>query len=201
MVSTSNVTKGSVSSVHRQPVVLDYAQSNQFKIFLPIFPTTEYFVVRATIPSVDLGQASQPTPLIDMPIVGDKLTYSPFSLTFLVDEKYNNYIEIYNWMKNIGFPSNHRQFNSLERPDFSNRGKKAANTVTGELYETSDRDLYTDIHLTILSSKNNPIVKCTMYEGFPISMSSLDYSQQESDTDYVRCDVSFAYSWFDMEVL
>ena len=108
---------------------------------------------------------------------------------------------MYNWMKNIGFPYNHSQFNNLTRPDFSNRGKKAAHPVTGEVVETSDRDLYTDIVLTILSSKNNPVAKCTMYEGFPISMSSLDYSQQESDTDYVRCDVSFAYSWFDMEVL
>ena len=35
-----------------------------------------------------------------------------------------------------------------------------------------------------------------MYEAFPISLGSLEYSQQESDTDYVRCDVSFAYSWF-----
>ena len=201
MASTSNVGTGTVSSVHRQPVVFDYAQSNQFKIFLPIFPTNEYFVVRATVPGVDLGQASQPTPLVDMPLVGDKLTFSPFALTFLVDEKYNNYIEMYNWMKNIGFPYNHKQFNKLDRPDFSNRGKKAAHPVTGEVVETSDRDLYTDIVLTILSSKNNPVAKCTMYEGFPISMSSLDYSQQESDTDYVRCDVSFAYSWFDMEVL
>ena len=130
MASTSNVTTGSVSSVHRQPTILDYAQSNQFKIFLPIFPTTEYFVVRATVPGVDLGQASQPTPLVDMPLVGDKLTFSPFALTFLVDEKYNNYIEMYNWMKNIGFPYNHSQFNNLTRADFSNRGKKAAHPVT-----------------------------------------------------------------------
>ena len=115
MASTSNVGTGTVSSVHRQPVVLDYAQSNQFKIFLPIFPTTEYFVVRATVPSVDLGQASQPTPLVDMPLVGDKLTYDQFYFTFLVDEKLQNYMELHNWLLNIGFPERYDQFQGQVR--------------------------------------------------------------------------------------
>ena len=196
----SNTTTGAVGSLQRQPTVFDYAQSNQFKLYLPLFPKTEWFVVRANVPGIGLGQASQPTPLVDMPLVGDKITYEPFSMTFLVDEQYQNYMEVYKWVMNIGFPFSHEtQYNRLERPDgISRPGDKRMHPVTQKLVETSDRDLYSDIELTVLSSKNNPIVRVSMYEAFPISLGSLEYSQQESDTDYVRCDVSFAYSWFNV---
>ena len=62
----------------------------------------------------------------------------------------------------------------------------------------SDRNLYTDIAMTILSSKNNPVAQISMYDAFPVSLSALEYSQQESDTIYATCDVSFAFTWFDV---
>ena len=70
-----NSTTGTQSALARQPTVFNYSQSNQFRVYLSIFPKTEWFVVRANIPAVTLGQGVQATRLIDMPIVGDKLTY------------------------------------------------------------------------------------------------------------------------------
>ena len=189
---------GKINPLQRQPDVLDYAQSNQFKLFLPIFPTTEYFCTSVNIPGVSLGQANQATPFVDMPLVGDKLQYDTFSASFLVDEKYQNYIEMYEWLKNIGFPSRHKQFNKLERPDNITRSVTKVNEV-GVEYQDGDRDLYCDILVTILNSKNNPAAKITMYESFPISIGSLEYSQQEPDTSYLTCDLTFAFSWFDIE--
>ncbi len=189
---------GKINPLQRQPDVLDYAQSNQFKLFLPIFPTTEYFCTRVNIPGVSLGQANQATPFVDMPLVGDKLQYDTFSASFLVDEKYQNYIEMYEWLKNIGFPSRHKQFNKLERPDNITRSVTKVNEV-GVEYQDGDRDLYSDILVTILNSKNNSAAKITMYESFPISIGSLEYSQQEPDTSYLTCDLTFAFSWFDIE--
>jgi len=189
---------GKINPLQRQPDVLNYAQNNQFKLFLPIFPTTEYFCTRVNIPGVSLGQANQPTPLVDMPLVGDKLQYDTFNASFLVDEEYKNYIEMYGWLKNIGFPEQHKQYNSLERPDNINRSTTKVNEA-GIEFEDSDRNLYCDILVTILNSKNNPVAKITMYESFPISVGSLEYSQQETDTTYLSCDLTFAYSWFDIE--
>jgi hypothetical protein len=201
--STSTASSGTVGALSRQPTVFDYAQSNQFKLYLPLFPTMEWFVVRAAVPGMNLGQATQVTPFVDMPLVGDKIVYDAFNLTFLVDEKYHNYMEIYNWVKNIGFPFEREgQFNKLPRADGIDRsGHKQMHPVTGKIVDSSDRNLYTDIELTILTSKNNPIVRITMYEAFPTNLGALEYSQQESDTDYVRCDVTFAYSWFDVNSL
>ena len=210
--STSTVDTGTTDALARQPETFDYSQSNQFKIYLPIFPTTEWFVVRANIPGVTLGQASQYTPFVDIAVVGDKLQYDNFNMTFMVDESLQNYMEMYNWVKNIGFPfSGKDQFNKLPRPDNIDRSKGTKSQIrrfkqditdhgtADATVPTSDRNLYTDIKMTVLTSKNNPIANVTIYDAFPISLGNIDYSQQESDTDYAVCEASFAFSWFDVQ--
>ena len=209
--STSTVDTGTTGALSRQPSVFDYSQSNQFKIYLPIFPTTEWFVVRANIPGVSMAQASQYTPFVDVAVVGDKLQYDNFNMTFMVDESLQNYMEMYDWVKNIGFPfSGADQFNKLPRPDNIDRGRsirsqirkfKSDITDTGKSAAstpTSDRNLYTDITMSILTSKNNPIANVFIYDAFPIGLGNIEYSQQETDTSYAVCEASFAYSWFDV---
>jgi len=203
--STSAVETGTTDALARQPSVFDYSQSNQFKIYLPIFPTTEWFVVRANIPGVSMAQASQYTPFVDVAVVGDKLQYDNFNMTFMVDESLSNYMEMYDWVKNIGFPfSGKDQFNKLPRPDNIDRGnntilqRRKFSGETTSTNPTSDRNLYTDITMTILTSKNNPITNVFIYDAFPISLGNIEYSQQESDTMYATCEASFAYSWFDV---
>ena len=200
--SDGDTSTGSIQATSRQPTVMDYSQSNQFKIFMPIFPMVEWFVVRCNIPSVTLGQADQYTPFVDIAVVGDKLQYGDFNITFLVDEQLKNYMEMYNWVKNIGFPfSGQDQFNRLDRPDGQNRGAntsvKLANSTT--YVERNDRDLYTDIIVTILSSKNNAVAEVFIYEAFPVSLGTIEYNQQETDTSYATCDVSFAFTWYDVK--
>ena len=206
--SDSYATTGTVGAAPRQPTTFDYSQSNQFKIYLPIFPTTEWFVVSANIPGVTLGQASQYTPFVDIAVVGDKLEYDNFNMTFIVDEKLINYQEMLNWTYNIGFPFSRTQFNAQDRPDNMNRGghKRVRHTTTSMtegntnvLKNASDRNLYTDIMLTILTSKNNPVVNVHIYEAFPVSLSSIEYNTQETDTGYATCTVEFAFTWFELK--
>ena len=204
--SDSEQASGTGNTLLRQPTVFDYSQTNQFRIFLPIFPTTEWFVVSANIPGVTMGQATQPTPFVDMPLVGEKVVFDNFDMTFIVDEQLKNYMEMYNWVKNIGFPySGKEQFNKLARADNLDREKKIRNPTSVGLgaatVSTGDRNLYTDIRLDILSSKNNTVAHIFMYEAFPISLSSIEYSQQETDVSYATCTVSFVYSWFDVQAV
>jgi len=86
---------GSESATSRQPTEFNYSQSNQFKVYLGLFPKTEWFVVRANIPSVTLGQGIQATRLIDMPIVA------------------NNFEEIQYSSSNCGAPYNFLIFHPL----------------------------------------------------------------------------------------
>ena len=196
-------TTGTGGSLSRQPDVFDYSQINQFRVYLPLFPVTEWFVTRANIPGVSLGQAVQATPFTDMPVVGDKLTYDDFYFTFIVDEQLKNYQEIHNWLVNIGFPSGAGQFKAQPRPDGVTRASQQVidKSTPGRVVDMVDRVLYSDIELFILSSKNNPVVKIQMFEAFPTSLTAIEYSSQETDTTYAECTCTFAYAYFTIEAL
>ena len=66
------------------------------------------------------------------------------------------------------------------------------------ILRTANGELTTCVCLEILSSKNNLVAVCEIYEAFPISIGSIEYSQQETDLTYATCDISFAYTWFDV---
>ena len=130
---TATATTGQGDALSRQPTVFDYSQQSQFKVFLPLFPTTEWFVVRANVPGVSLGQAVQTTPLLDMPIIGDKLTYDDFYVTFLVDEELKNYTEMHDWLINCAAPA----MNAVsleEKQDLHGIPKRPQTQIQGPYY-------------------------------------------------------------------
>ena len=199
---TATATKGQGDALMRQPTVYDYSQQSQFKVFLPLFPTTEWFVVRANVPGVSLGQAVQTTPMIDMPIIGDKLTYDDFYVTFLVDEQLKNYTEMHDWLINCAAPEMRSQFLGKERPDgIPKRPQTEVMDLLLGNVKQSDRDLYSNLDLFIMSSKNNPVVKIQMVEAFPISLTNIEYSHQESDVTYAECTATFAFSYFTISAI
>ena len=199
---TATATSGQGDALSRQPTVFDYSQQSQFKVFLPLFPTTEWFVVRANVPGVSLGQAVQTTPMLDMPIIGDKLTYDDFYVTFLVDEELKNYTEMHDWLINCAAPEKRSQFRGKERPDGIPKRPQTEimDLVLGNVKQ-SDRDLYSNLDLFIMSSKNNPVVKIQMVEAFPISLTNIEYSHQESDVTYAECTATFAFSYFTISAI
>ena len=199
---TATATSGQGDALSRQPTVFDYSQQSQFKVFLPLFPTTEWFVVRANVPGVSLGQAIQTTPMIDMPIIGDKLTYDDFYVTFLVDEELKNYTEMHDWLVNCAAPQERSQFRGKERPAGIPKRPQTEimDLILGNV-KSSDRDLYSNLDLFIMSSKNNPIVKIQMVEAFPISLTNIEYSHQESDVTYAECTATFAFSYFTISAI
>jgi hypothetical protein len=199
---TATATSGQGDALSRQPTVFDYSQQSQFKVFLPLFPTTEWFVVRANVPGVSMGQAVQTTPLLDMPIIGDKLTYDDFYVTFLVDEELKNYTEMHDWLVNCAAPQVRSQFRGKERPAGIPKRPQTEimDLILGNVKE-SDRDLYSNLDLFIMSSKNNPVVKIQMVEAFPISLTNIEYSHQESDVTYAECTATFAFSYFTISAI
>ncbi len=74
---------------NRQPDKLDYASPVQFRFKILKIPNVEFFVQSVNIPGITLGEATQTTPLKDIPIPGDKLNYASLDLSFLVDENLN----------------------------------------------------------------------------------------------------------------
>ena len=176
---------GSIDALRSQPDLFDYAQNNQYQVTLSNFPLTQYFCQSVIVPGITLGQINRATSLANIPTVGDTLEFDNFSMTFFVDEELRNYREIHDWMVNIGFPYSHGQFMATKRRDIVERD--------------GDLDLYSEIIVTILSSKNNPKVRVKIHEAFPITLSGLDYTNADADAVYLTAEVSFAYAHYEFE--
>ena len=190
------------NSLTRQPTKLDYAAATQFKFNITKLPKVEFFCTSVNIPGITLGETSQDTPLKTIPIPGDELTYGSLNVDFMVDENLENYREIHGWLTGLGFPKSHAQFET-----FINAGgdRFPTSNATANSRESGKVDdigfdvgaQYSDATLSILSSKNNPILEVRFRDLYPTSLSGLSYDQQAGDTSYLTGSVSFSYQIYE----
>ena len=73
------------NSFARQPTSLDYASPTQFQLTVNQLPEVEFFITSLTLPGINLGETVIPTPLKQIPTMGDELTFENLSLSFLVN--------------------------------------------------------------------------------------------------------------------
>jgi hypothetical protein len=158
-----------------------------FKFVLNRSPKVAFFCNQANIPDINLGIANQPSYLKDIDTPGDKLTFGDLSLRFLVDENFENYMEIQNWMRGLGYPEEVKQFRDLSDEGF----------IQGN-YVNDRQNIYSDGTLQILNS--NFIAKFQVFfkELFPYSLSTITFDTTNTDIEYFTADVSFKYTIYNM---
>jgi hypothetical protein len=179
-----------INSLDRQPTVLDYASPVQFRFTINQLPKTQFFVTAANIPGINLGDAVFPTPLKSIPVMGDDLVFENLEVTFLVDEQLQNYREIHNWMVAIGFPKSRQQFTAFRNENNDRLPERGGSTK-------SDQSMFADATMTILTSKNNPILEARFNNVYPVALSALQYNSQEADIAYLTASVTFQYSIYE----
>ena len=191
-----------INSLSRQPTKLDYASPTQFKFSIIKLPKVEYFCTAANIPGINLGGAPvQQTPFKDIPLPGDKLTYEPLQMTFLVDENLENFQEIHGWLVGLGFPRDYSEFQNLVSSGndrFPAKTTQISNEIGKVKYGAANTGgTYSDATLTVLSSKNNSQVEIRFRDVYPTGLTGLQYNQQAADVDYLTATVSFNYLIYD----
>ena len=194
------------SPLNRQPTALDYSSPTQFRFLINQLPKVQYFTTEASVPGITLTEGQFNTPLKDIELLGDKLTYEDLTIKFIVDENLENYIEMNKWITAIGFPKDRSQFRDFRgvtsntsvatRADFSKQADVGAVQAS-----TPERPIFSDSVMTILTNKNNPVVECRFSDCFPTSLSGLDYNQNVTDVDYLTASVSFKYTLYEIVTL
>ena len=187
--------------ISREPSKSDYASPIQFRFKCTKLPLVEFFVQSANIPGINLGSAQQNTPLYDMPLPGDKITYAALDMSFLVDENLNNYKEIHDWILGLGFPSNNQQFQDLQSAGsdrFPGSTRSTAATGTSTPQPLNEGGIYSDAILTVLNSKNIAKTEIRFQNVYPTSLGSLNYDVRQTDIDYLNASVSFNYMNYDI---
>ena len=191
------------SPLNRQPTALDYSSPTQFRFLINQLPKVQYFTTEASVPGITLTEGQFNTPLKDIELLGDKLTYEDLTIKFIVDENLENYIEMHTWLTGIGFPKDRNQFS-----EFRSVTSNMSTTTRGESKDigdvrasTPELAMTSDAVMTILTNKNNPVVECRFKDVFPTSLSGLTYSQNQTDVDYLTADVNFKYTIYEIVTL
>jgi len=161
-------------------IQINALQNHAYQLVLPRFPLVEYFATDFRMPELVLPQATAATPFTDLPLAGDKPVFNPMSFEFMVNEDMSNFEEIQKWMFSIGFADSYATFRQYGN-------KEAPHQSLGEQ----------DAKVIILSSKGNPLRVITFYDAIPISLSGMQFTSQDPETNFVKASVTMAYSRYE----
>lgn len=188
MVYTTNQDdiKSDVSS--RSAAVHNFLKPNGFRLVIKDLPKVSYTCQAVSLPGIQLGFINQPTPFIDRPIIGDKLTYTDLTIKFIIAEDLSNYLELYDWVTALGFPNDYTEFKAfaasrLNRFPFV--GGATNNEVLG----------YSDGTLTILDSNNNAKTNIILKDLFPVAVDPLNFDTTVSggSLEYLTSSATFKF--------
>jgi len=162
-----------------------------FKLILTKTPKVDFLCQSANIPSISMGTAIQPSYLKDIPVPGDKVLYDDLTVSFLVDEKMENYLAIHKWITGLGYPESRGQYDQLRKDD--NRTDRIVGDDGDPRYFE-----FSDATLQVLNSNYKPSVLINFKDAFPISLSTLDFDVTSRDYNYFTAQVTFKYTIYNI---
>jgi len=139
-------------------------------------PDMNFFIQSIILPGVQLGTFDIPNPMKKVPMYGDHLEYGELEVIFKINEDMTNYLEIFDWITALGFPSNHSQFSNLAKKPLA-----------------SGDGLLSDATLTILSSAMNPNIQIFIEDCFPVSLSPITLDARDTTIEHIEATASFRF--------
>lgn len=156
-----------------------------FKFVLDKAPKTVFLCQSATIPGISIGSPEQPTPFKKIPLTGD-VVYEDLTVSFLVDEDLENYLEIHNWLKSISAADDFQRYS-----DFLDNSKLKNNV----------RTYSSDGNMMILTSNYQYNFQIKYSDLFPITLSALEFNVGGSDIEYFTAQATFRYTIYNIETM
>lgn len=159
-------------------MITNYLSPTGFEVSINRLPNVEFFVNKINIPGIGTGALEQPTPLNNVFEPRQKIDYQALNLDFIVDENMTNYLEIFNWIKDL---ANEQSFVSYR-----------------ELASIVPPGTTSDISILVQNSHKNPNMNFTFVNCFPIDISAIQLDATASDVVYPECTVTFRYDYYDI---
>ena len=104
-------------AIANQPTNLNQLNVVSFETNFLRIPGINYFCQRVNVPGISLANTIQSTPFANIPIEGDMLEFEDLTISFIVDEDMQNYLELYNWLHSLGFPDRYAQYDNQTGKD------------------------------------------------------------------------------------
>ena len=160
-----------------QPATHNVLTNNKFRFVLTRCPTMTYFCQRANIPSLSFGTSIQSNPTgISIRRPGTSFVYEDLQIGFAVDENMKNWLEIHDWIRDLGISYD------------------SATEVLREAQKVCSA------YVLILNSQYRPILTVKYKNVYPTFLSGIDFDSSVTDSDTVIATATFAYTHYEVEV-
>lgn len=164
-----------------------------FNVLITRLENTTFDIQEISIPGITLGSTGISTPFNKIPFAGDHLEFGDLNIKFKVDEKFQNWYEIFKWMTGLGFPKNFNQYSDTKYG--LEKTLSGLPLLKDKQIDKSRKigNIYSPITLTVLTSHKNPLMEFNFIDAFPTSLSPIDFKTTDSSVDYLTAMVSFKY--------
>jgi hypothetical protein len=171
-----------MSAIENTPINKNFLNPLNFQFQLKRAPHLNFFIQKINIPSLTLQIIDVPTSFNYLPNAANKVQYGELEVMFKVDEDFQNYLELHNWIRGLGFPEKFEEFSNIAKNP----------TITGE-------GLKSDIGLIILNAVKRPNFEISFKEAFPSFLSEIYFDSTMDDVQYVTASATFRYTLFDIK--
>jgi hypothetical protein len=170
-----------MTAIDNTPVNKNFLSPLNFVFQIKRSPHLNFFIQKVNLPSLSLDVPQQPTPFAKIWQTGDHLTYGSLDVEFIVDEDLQNWFEVHNWLRSLGFPDNFTEYSQIAQQT-----------------PTSGKGVRSDISLVLLNAVKIPKWEISFREAFPVSLSALEFGTTEQDVSYITAKASFRYILYDV---
>jgi len=174
-----------------QPTNLNYLSPVNFDLQLNLLPKTKYFCTGVTLPGINFTETVHSNTIaIQSYLPGDKITFDPLAVKFVVDEDMTNYREIFDWIMKLGPGLDTDDYKSLVDSKIDSNNKFSSATFA---------NMYSDATIIVNTASNNANVEFMFEDCFPTSLGSIEFSAGTDGVDYATCDLTLRYTLFEIK--
>jgi hypothetical protein len=173
--------RGFMTAIDNTPINRNYLSPLNFKFTIKKAPHVNFFIQRVKIPDMTLPAPNYPNPMVNIPLIGDHITYGDFEVTFKVDEDLKDYLEIHNWIKALGKPIDFTERRAIRQvEEFTGEGERS------------------DLSLIVLTSNKAANYEAVFTDAYPYYISQLDFNTTDKDVIYIQATARFKYVYFEI---
>jgi len=166
-----------------QPINKSFLSNNKFEFSIKRLPNLTFFVQSINLPGITLLNTTVNNPFVATPIPGNQLVFGQLTAGIIVDEDLAGWSEIYNWIVQLGNPQGFDKLGNLTK-------------IPGR-----NDSITSDAILIIKTNANNPNIKITFTDLFPVEIGEISFSSIDNTQEFNTCSITFGYSYYTKEII
>lgn len=184
-------------ATERNPTNRDILQSTKFKLNFMRLPGLTFFCQTVNLPGISLTEVQRTTPFVDLWVPGEKAIYDTLNVTMLIDEDLRDWEAIHDWLRAMTFPKEFEEYARMG--GLTGTESRFRDTTLRRGTGIKVPPQYTDASITVYTNKNNPNIRILFKDLFPTTLGGIMFSALDSAENVITCDVTFRYSYYNIE--